>query len=352
MSRLAYIDCLRGVAVLCMIEWHVLDSWSLAEGRGGWTWFVFGTIGGFAAPLFLFLAGVAVPLAIGARVRRGATRRDAAWSVQKRGWQVFAIAHLFRLQSFMFNPHAEWSGLLRPDILNVLGLSLVATAFAGGRATSRRKEWLWFVVPAVAILVISPFARLWWWPTLLHPRLEAYIRPVPNMGVFTLFPSVAYVLAGAWIGATLSRRSGPDDEPALHRSLALGGLAAVVAGFASIYIPSDWRAVVFVVSEVVPFLILAGGMTAALAVAWWLLRGRTLERNHPLLLFGRTSLFVYWVHVELAYGVVSYPLHKALPVPLSLAGLAVVTIAMYFAARWWERLPWGRPWIPSHMKAV
>jgi len=351
-SRLTYIDWLRGFAVLCMIEWHVLDSWSLSGGRDGWTWWVFGTIGGMAAPLFLFLAGVAVPLAIAARVRRGATRRDAAWSVQKRGWQVFAVAHLFRLQSFLFNPHADWSGLLRPDILNILGLSLVATAFAGGRAASRRQEWLWYFVPAMAILLISPFARLWWWPTLLHPRLEAYIRPVPNMGVFTLFPSAAYVLAGAWVGGLIARTTRPGDEPALHRSLALGGAAAIAAGIAGMSIPAGWRAVAFFGTELVPCLIRVGGMSLLLAIVWRWLRGRTLARQHPLLLFGRTSLFVYWVHVELAYGVFSYPLHKALPVPYALTGLALVIAAMYYAARWWEGLPWGRSLIPAHLKAV
>ena len=60
-----------------------------------------------AAPLFLFLAGVSVPFAIGAHVGRGADRRRAAWLVQRRGWQVFGLAHLFRLQSFLLNPNGR-----------------------------------------------------------------------------------------------------------------------------------------------------------------------------------------------------------------------------------------------------
>ena len=29
--------------------------------------------------------------------------------------------------------------------------------------------------------------------------------------------------------------------------------------------------------------------------------------------FGRASLFVYWVHVELVYGVLTAPIHRRLP---------------------------------------
>ena len=38
------------------------------------------------------------------------------------------------------------------------------------------------------------------------------------------------------------------------------------------------------------------------------LRGR---RWSPLQLLGRSSLFIYWIHVELVYGMISHPLHGA-----------------------------------------
>src|SRR5690349_10243532 len=109
--RRPYIDWLRGFAVLTMVEWHVLDSWSVRAGRESFAWTIIQLIGGSAAPLFLFLAGVAAPFAIQSKVRRGASVEDAAWSVQKRGWQVFGIAHLLRLVSFLLYPDATWSSL-------------------------------------------------------------------------------------------------------------------------------------------------------------------------------------------------------------------------------------------------
>src|SRR5688572_5107927 len=112
-----------------MIEWHVIDSWTAASEKGGAAWPIIVLIGGFAAPLFLFLAGVAVPFAIDGHVTRGETPGRASWLVQRRGWQVFLIAHLFRFQSFLTNPHASWTTILKPDILHILGLGLAGTAW-------------------------------------------------------------------------------------------------------------------------------------------------------------------------------------------------------------------------------
>ena len=73
MSRRGYLDWLRGAAVLLMIEAHTMDAWTLPSDRDGWPYRVAIVLGGFAAPAFLFLAGVALALAAASRERRGAT---------------------------------------------------------------------------------------------------------------------------------------------------------------------------------------------------------------------------------------------------------------------------------------
>ena len=356
-SRRAYVDWLRGVAVISMIEWHVLDAWTSIGIRTSTIWLVIQTIGGFAAPLFLFLAGVAVPFAIQAQVSKGADRRSAAWRVQRRGWQVFAIAHLFRLQSFLFNPNGKWSGMLKPDILNILGLGLAATAWLTGRGSAPGRRFWWLIAPAVIIVALTPMAPHWWWPTLLaqiHPRLEAYIRPVNGLGVFTFFPWVAFVPLGAFIGLLMAESADEASDRKLHRWFAVTGVIVGAIGFGIGAI--EQPRIAFWTKPWSMFLAQAGLMTAALSAARVFMQRSTsgvmAAMAKPVILFGRTSLFVYWVHVELAYGFLSYPLHYALPLPWSMVGLGGMFVVMYYAAGWWESRPAGQPWIPTQLRAV
>ena len=96
-GRRGYIDWLRGVSVLIMIEAHTLDAWTRIDARHntvyGWAMIV----GGFAAPAFLFLAGIAFALAAGSRLRRGKTSGEAAAMARRRALQIFGLAFLFRL---------------------------------------------------------------------------------------------------------------------------------------------------------------------------------------------------------------------------------------------------------------
>jgi uncharacterized membrane protein len=345
--RRPYIDWLRGVAVLTMIEWHVLDAWSLRAGRGGLTWTVIQTVGGFAAPLFLFLAGVAIPFAISGKLRRGDSADDAAWSVQKRGWEVFAIAHLFRFQSFLLNPTATLASILRPDILNILGLGLAGTSWLSGRAMRSHRRVLWLLVPAVVIFALTPLSRVWSWPGDLPGRLEAYIRPGNGLGVFQIFPWAGYVPFGAFLGCfLLEARNDAEERRVLVRFLA-GGATAAAVGAISYFIDPNGRAM-FWAGPYTSLLMRTGLLTAALAASKWVVAAQPASLLAPLILFGQTSLFVYMVHVELAYGVWSLPIHGKLPLPWALAALTGVYIAMYFAAKWWAERP-ARPWIPKQL---
>ena len=63
--------------------------------------------------------------------------------------------------------------------------------------------------------------------------------------------------------------------------------------------------------------------------------GVPLERRgvawRPLARLGRSSLFVYWIHVELVYGYASWLWRGALPLWGSLAGCVAFTVLMYGA---------------------
>jgi uncharacterized membrane protein len=87
--RRPYLDWLRGVAVLVMIEAHLFDAWTAPADRSTLLYRLLILMGGFGAPAFLFLAGMAASLAMGARLAKGMSTADALKLARRRGWQVF-----------------------------------------------------------------------------------------------------------------------------------------------------------------------------------------------------------------------------------------------------------------------
>jgi len=232
--------------------------------------------------------------------------------------------------------------------INILGLSIVYASFAWGRADTRRQLMLWLLLPAfVIVALLTPLAPTWWWPTLLHPRLEGYFRVVNNNAVFSLFPASAYLMVGSFFGALLSEKD-PDNQLLQWRAAGWGGALFTVAGVVAIV---DWpRSVWFWIGPLAIVSWRIGTMLLLLVGSWWMLDGRRTSATSPLIVFGRTSLFVYWVHVELAYGNFSNPLHHALTLPRAIVAYGCLTLLMLLAARRWLRRVPG-PLVPVHMRS-
>ncbi|MBW8868983.1 MAG: DUF1624 domain-containing protein, partial [Acidobacteria bacterium] len=130
-DRQGYLDRVRGLAVLIMIEAHVLDGWTRIADRTRPAFGYAMILGGFGAPLFLFLAGVSLVLSASSKTRKTGDASFAWRAVQKRGWQIFGLAFLFRLQSFVLTGGYSPIGLLKVDILNVMGPAIVFAGIIG-----------------------------------------------------------------------------------------------------------------------------------------------------------------------------------------------------------------------------
>ncbi|HWT46869.1 MAG TPA: heparan-alpha-glucosaminide N-acetyltransferase domain-containing protein, partial [Vicinamibacterales bacterium] len=149
---------LRGVAVLVMIEAHVIDSWTRAADRANPVFGYSLILGGFGAPLFLFLAGVAIPMSAASKSRRLGSDQAGAHAVVRRGLEIFLLAFLFRLQAFVLGWSSPWT-LLRVDILNVMGPTIMATAWLWGRFRTSRARAFAFAAACGAIAFATPAVR-------------------------------------------------------------------------------------------------------------------------------------------------------------------------------------------------
>jgi uncharacterized membrane protein len=334
--RRGYLDWLRGVAVLIMIEAHVLDSWTTESLRGTSGFAAAMLIGGFGAPLFLFLAGVAVALSASARLRRAGDRTVASGAVVRRGAELFGLAFLFRIQAWVLG----WSSpmaLLKVDILNIMGPSIAVAGALWGITRSRRAQFVVFSATTVALALLTPIV----WVAPLHPLpdpLEAYIRPVPYLSHFVFLPWGAFVLAGVIAGLLLDATP-PTREGRLHLWLTFGGLGVAALSVAALNLPSPYASSNFWTSSPCYFFFRVGLMTAAIAAAFaWQSRPGGSVSWSPLQQLGRSSLFVYWIHVELVYGLISRPLHRSLTLAQGLVVLAVFSGFMLLSTLAKDRL--------------
>jgi len=320
-----------------MIEGHVIDAWTLDLDRSRaayhWIWFVGGLAG---APVFLFLAGVAMALSAGVRLRRGGSEREATSRARRRGWEIFGLAFLFRLQSLVVSGGPPRT-LLKVDILNVMGVSMLATALLWG--ISRRRAWRMALLcgAGVAAAVVTPLIRASTLLSLLPDPLERYLRPA-TATAFTLFPWAGFVLAGAAAGLWLDGARTERQERLVNLGLAILGPVVALGGYAASYLPPIYAETDFWTSSPTFFFVRLGVVMALvpLAYGWNGLGGRSW-----LCEFGRSSLFVYWIHVEMAYGVVSAALHRRLPLEQAYLGFILLSVLLFALVRLKNRV--GEP---------
>ena len=343
-GRAAYVDWARGLAVVIMIEAHTIDAWTRVADRQTALFAYLTILGGFAAPLFLCLAGTSVALSAARTFERSGRRAAAVEAVCRRGLEIFILAFLFRLQAFIVTPGSHPVTLFRVDILNVMGPAIVAAAIVWGGAG--RVEMRVFLYASLAALVAmtTPIVRAVSWVDRLPTWVQWYLRPAGDLTTFTLLPWAGFVFAGSAVGALIASARSVEARRRLRIGLWLGGAALVAVGFYARSRESIYAVQVFFwTSSPTWFAIRTGIMLLALALlsaipelgdggdekrmssefpwAWsW---------QAPMARLGRASLFVYWIHVELVYGYASWLWRRRLPVWGSVAAWMIFTALIH-----------------------
>jgi fucose 4-O-acetylase-like acetyltransferase len=159
------------------------------------------------------------------------------------------------------------------------------------------------------------------------------MKPAGDLTAFTLFPWAGFVFAGAACGVMLATTENTREERRVQFAFAMAGLVLIALGHFLSRRPSIYDQSEFWTSSPTWFAIRIGILMTAVAVidalseiaSHWNLAWRSLER------FGRSSLFVYWIHVELVYGYATWPLHHRLPLWGTLVACAAFTVLMYRA---------------------
>jgi uncharacterized membrane protein len=335
-----------------MIEAHTSDAWTRAADKQTIAFRNATVLGGFAAPLFLFLAGAALVLAATRHAERTGRRADGVEAICRRGLEIFILAFLFRAQALIVSPGGPLLAFFRVDILNVMGPAMVVAGLVWGLAATTTARVVSYAAIAAAIGLVTPIVRAAPWVASLPIWLQWYLRPAGEYTTFTMLPWSGFLFAGGAIGALLAAARDGPSERRVQIALSIAGAALIVVGFITasqptIYHASAYHAPSFWTSSPTWFAMRIGILMVALTAIYGLaaLAARAGVTLQPLVLVGQHSLFVYWIHVELVYGYASRLWFHRLP----LWGTAVACVAfaglMFEAVRLKRSKSWRFPFV-------
>ena len=313
-----------------MVEAHVMDAWTRDSDRPGAPYAIAMFIAGLGAPLFLFLAGLALPMA-GSLRASAIGHRAAGAAARLRGWQVFALAFVFRLQAQLLG----WGPLvnfLKVDILNVMGLALVMAGFIWGLSTSRAVRIVLFAVATFIFAMSTPLIREAAWVGALPDPVEWYFRPSQGHTSFVLIPWAGFLFAGAIFGELVDAARAREDDRGLQLIFAAVAVLTIAGGYWASFQPSIYPVSNFWLSSPTFFFIRLGIAMALVPITWAL--EKTVAPLRFLDTLGRSSLFVYWIHVEMVYGVLAKPLEHLLPLWVSILGMVALCALLLRIVRW------------------
>jgi uncharacterized membrane protein len=359
-KRIAYIDWLRGFACLVMFQTHCYDSWLGAAARDG-GFIKLSQLGGtLPAPTFLFLAGISFALVTDKLRQKGVSANEIARTTILRGGEIFLLGLLFRLQEFLLGqPWAPWTDLLRVDVLNVIGVSLMMMgvacriAAAGGAADAaqlRRATVVTAAVCAGAIAVLTP--PLWtdWRPHSLVWWLESYINGVHTFGkpqpwLFPIFPWAAFAFVGLAAGSLLLSEWARKNEARALMLAAGSGITLITLGLWLDARPMHFYGTYdFWHTSPNFFLVRAGVVLIVLFLGYaWCRWGAGEWGFSPLIEMGKCSLLVYWVHIEFVYGGLSIVPRRRVGIGTATIGLIAIFAAMTLLATVRNRFPRWKP---------
>lgn len=201
--RFLELDCLRGIAIICMASFHFLFDYNFFVSQqfdlAGGLWFWLGRV---SAILFLLLAGISLSLRLHRKKLQG---KKLVSDLVVRGLFIFGLGMLLTFFTLLvFPPYAILFG-----ILHLIGLSTIL-------AIPFLKQPVWAGIIGFGIAILGTF---FYWQWLPFPKLLAFFPfSFSTFDYFPVFPWFGLVLIGIFLG----NRFYPNGKPSFRFKLGSG----------------------------------------------------------------------------------------------------------------------------------
>lgn len=337
MQRVLFVDVLRLLALLQMINGHTLDAVLEDAARVGGGFETYRFVRGLVSVAFLVVAGVSFYLTTLARFDQHRADPSAVRRRFVRAGEIILIGYLLQLRwpSAYLDPaqrEAALRALLRCEVLQCIGLCLIALETTALFARSARQVVGACAIAALAMFSLSPYTQL----ATLHqaPSLWAGWVGHGTGSQFPILPWGGYVLAGVVLARVALPESG--RTPLARRLLGFAGAATVCFALAMLarrvpHPPVLASSATWFVVEKLAVIALTLGMLA-------LLTQRIRRLPAALNLLGAQTLAIFVFHLQVIYGThlsLGRVFARSLPLWQALcASLLNLALSIAFAFAW------------------
>lgn len=336
--RLIFIDVMRGLAVLWMIETHVVDANMFNYLKNGFFYTWLNISNGFISVAFIFCAGCGFWLAAMRKSDDYRSFRKPLWVYLRRLGFVILMGYwlhipnlsLQRLLSYSPN---ELISLFQCDVLHSI---VIASVFALILLfVVRNNKYLPYIYLALAVIIIfiSPTIRQMNSMSFMPPWLGTYFVG-PPVSKFPLFPWTAYFFAGAAFTALFY---GVEDKRKFSIIVAISGFSVAALLFATRQITEGFMGVADWWQGSPQHTLFRLGGTVMVFSLLYLLEKYYKDRKigDVLRICGQESLFVYIFHLMVVYGsVVNLGLKQFVGNNLNYYGTFLVILTLCVANYW------------------
>ncbi|MBN1652230.1 MAG: DUF1624 domain-containing protein [Deltaproteobacteria bacterium] len=219
MARVIYVDLLRLVASLQMLQGHSIDAVLAFHYRQGAIYSVWSFSRGLTSVAFLFVAGLAFELSTLRRFERHKANKRAVRKRFRRAVTLIALGYLLHLPVaalFASTPSATAKALgefFIADVLQCIGVTLAFLELLVVLASNRAVVMITCFITAVVLMAVSPLCgnleSTGAWGVILN-----YFS-VSSGSLFPLVPWSAHFLLGVVIGGITGSARDRNGEAAL-----------------------------------------------------------------------------------------------------------------------------------------
>ncbi len=303
-KRAFFIDLLRGLVLLIMIEVHVFNSMLIPAIKES-AWFSYlNFINGLVAPSFLFVSGLVFVLSLQKSVDELRKFGNVFWKKIGRIALVLIAGyslHLphFSLKKILNNPTQQvLNDLFMVDVLQCIAMGLLFLLIARMIFKKDKPFYLFIFISLIIVLTVSPIAWRTEFNNYLPLPLASYLNRM-NGSLFPALPWFNFIFAGALTSKFYIWARENNEEKNFSKQLLIFGAISFASCLVilNFVLSPDLKAII---PNPFFFLQRLGVVLILLAACWYYLEKSTKHVGF-ILDVSRESLLVYWLHLQLIY---------------------------------------------------